>query len=279
MERGVSDRPYRAVTLSSSEFGHLLVNKFEREAIIEVSHHPGLDLAEQDQRFKRRAVFCRDGGAGPRHIDNPAGHLGAVLEREQCNRVARYNAVVAAVFRQVENVAVGEPGQLRRELVAFARGRAHGHGKTVVDNAGDPALNPADMVEIGDHAVADIADPGRQQGQSTRRHINDLARKFAPVRQHIAPKQMDFHPLEAPSLFGGRKNRLFVRQRHLRHQTTGISESFDPTAGKVNEPLAMTARSVDSRLVSTVASIRRRGRSTDAGSPQGRDVGITPRLD
>jgi hypothetical protein len=46
---------------------------------------------------------------------------------------------------------------------------------------------------------------------------------------------MNLHPLEAPSLFGGLKNRFSVRQRHLRHPTTGFSVSSDPTASKVNE--------------------------------------------
>jgi mannose-6-phosphate isomerase-like protein (cupin superfamily) len=223
--------------------GHLLVNEFEREAFIEVSHYSRLDLAEHDERSKRRTVFRRDGGAGARHVDNPASHLGAVLEREQRDRIARHDTIVAAVFRQIENVAVGKPGQLRCELVALARGRAHGHGKAIVDDAGNLALDPADVVEIGDDAVADIADAGRQQRQSTRRHIDDLARKFAAVRQHITPQQMDLHPLEAPSLLGGRQNRFFVRQSHLRHPTTGISESFDPTASRVNEPLATASRS------------------------------------
>ena len=253
------------------------MNEFEREAFLEVSHHAGLHLAEHDERSQRRAVFRRDGGAGPRHIDNPAGHLGAVLEREQRDRVARHDTVVAAVFRQVEDIAVGEPGQLRRELVALARGGSHGHGKTVVDDAGDPALDPADMVEIGDHAVADIADAGRQQGQSTRRHIDDLAGKFAPVRQHVAAQQMDLHPLEAPALFGSRKNRLFVRQRHLRYPTTGISESFDPTAGKVNAPLAMPA---SNRPASTGTSIPRRGRFHRApAARKAADIGMAPRLE
>jgi len=67
---------------------------------------------------------------------------------------------VAAVFRQIEDVAVGKPGQLGGELVALARGGAHAHGEAVVDDAGNLALDPADMVEIGDHAVADIADAG-----------------------------------------------------------------------------------------------------------------------
>jgi hypothetical protein len=88
---------------------------------------------------------------------------------------------VTAVFRQVEDIAVGEPGKLGGELVALAGGGADRHRKTVVDDAGDPALDPADMVEIGDHAIADIADAGRQQSEAPRRHIDDLAGKFAAI--------------------------------------------------------------------------------------------------
>jgi hypothetical protein len=39
--------------------GQLLVDEFEREAFLEVSHHPGLHLAERHQRFQQGAVFRR----------------------------------------------------------------------------------------------------------------------------------------------------------------------------------------------------------------------------
>src|SRR5439155_19702986 len=93
------------------------------------------------------------------------GYVVRVRELRHGDPVARHHTLVTAVFRQVENVAVGEPGQLCGALVALARGGADGHGEPVVDNPGNPALDPADMVEIGDHAVADIADAGRQKGQ------------------------------------------------------------------------------------------------------------------
>src|SRR5262249_24652619 len=129
---------------------------------------------------------------------------GAVLQRQQRNRVARDDAVVTAVFRQVEDIAVGEPGELGGELVALPRRRSDRHGKAVVDDAGDLALDGADLVELRDHAIADIADAGREQGQAARRHVDYLARKLAPVRQHIAAEQVHLDPLEAPALFGGR---------------------------------------------------------------------------
>ncbi len=74
---------------------------------------------------------------------------------------------MAAVFGKIEDIAVGEPGELRRQLVAFAGGRPHAHGETVVDNPGDFAFDPADVVEIGDDPVTDVADARRQHGQPT----------------------------------------------------------------------------------------------------------------
>jgi len=75
---------------------------------------------------------------------------------------------VTTILGQVEDVAVGKPGQLGGKLVALAGRGANGHRKAVVNDAGDPALDAADMVEIGDHAVADIADAGSQEGKPTR---------------------------------------------------------------------------------------------------------------
>jgi hypothetical protein len=91
--------------------------------------------------------------------------------------------------------------------------------------AGDLALDPADMVEIGDHAVADIADAGRQQGQAPRRHIDDLAGVFAPVGQHVAAEQVHLHPLEASPLLGCRKRRFLLRKRHHGHPAPDFGAS------------------------------------------------------
>src|SRR6476469_3004900 len=84
----------------------LLVDELDGEAVFEVSHHAALDAAEQDGRFQRRPVLGGHGCTRQRKVDDPAGHLVAVLEREHRNRVARYDTVVAAILRQVEDVAV-----------------------------------------------------------------------------------------------------------------------------------------------------------------------------
>src|SRR3954454_4683026 len=149
-------------------FYRLRMHELEREAVFEISDHAALHPAEQNRRFQRGTVLGGDGGARERKVDDAAGHLGAVLERQHRDRVARYDTIVAAVFRQIEDVAVGEPGQLCRELVALSRCRTDRHGEAIVDDAGDLALDAADMVEIGDHAVADIADAGGQQRQPAR---------------------------------------------------------------------------------------------------------------
>ena len=49
------------------------------------------------------------------------------------------DTAVAAVFRQVEDVAVGEPGELGGELVALA-GSPDRHGKAVLEIARDLAF-------------------------------------------------------------------------------------------------------------------------------------------
>src|SRR3954454_20695534 len=104
-------------------FNWLRMHELEREAVFEVSDHTALHSAEQNRRFQRRTVLGGDGCARQREVDDAAGHLGAVLERQHRDRVARHDTIVAAVFRQVENVAVGEPGQLCCELVALSRRR------------------------------------------------------------------------------------------------------------------------------------------------------------
>ena len=62
--------------------------------------------------------------------------LAAVDELQHAHRIARRDAFVAAVFRQVEFVLVGEPGELRGELVLLAVGRDDGHREAVLRACG-----------------------------------------------------------------------------------------------------------------------------------------------
>jgi hypothetical protein len=69
---------------------------------------------------------------------------------------------MAAIFRQIQLVLVGEPGQLRSELVALAVGRQDRHGKAFRREAGDDAFDAADMVNIGNHAFALLRRAGQR---------------------------------------------------------------------------------------------------------------------
>ena len=102
---------------------------------------------------------------------------------------------MAAVFRQIEDLPVGEPSELGGELVALARGRRDGHGEAIVESARDLAFEPAEMIDVGDHPFARLAGDRRNQSHAARRHVDDLARKLAPVGQHIAAEQVDPHAL------------------------------------------------------------------------------------
>ena len=66
---------------------------------------------------------------------------------------------MAAVFRQIRMSGL-EPGRLGAEFVALAQGRIDRHGETVVEHARDLALEPAEMVDIGDHPFARLARTG-----------------------------------------------------------------------------------------------------------------------
>src|SRR5258708_17056807 len=74
---------------------NLLVDKFEREAFLEVSHDPGLDLAAHDHGFQRRAGFPGGGRAPRRTARATAGPLGAALPPGTRPRRSRAGTVLA----------------------------------------------------------------------------------------------------------------------------------------------------------------------------------------
>ena len=56
------------------------------------------------------------------------------------------------------------------------------------------------MVDIGDHALPRLPGHGRLDGDVAGRHVDDLAGEFPPVREHVAPQQIDANALEPASL-------------------------------------------------------------------------------
>ena len=101
-------------------------------------------------------------------VDDAAGDVDAVGQDQAGGRIARRHAAVTAIFRQAEDVAVGEPGELGGELVALARGRRDRHGEAVRELARDHAFQPADMIDIGDDAFARLAGNRRDQAPCRR---------------------------------------------------------------------------------------------------------------
>ncbi len=93
---------------------------------------------------------------------------------------------MAAIFRQAEFVLVGDPGQLGRELLPLAlRGVDRNDESSLRAEAQDFAFDAADMVDIGDDAVAELNMGVRLDLGVARRHVDDHAIGFfARCGQH-----------------------------------------------------------------------------------------------
>ena len=134
---------------------------------------------------------------------------------------------MAAIFRQAEDVAVGEPGELGGELVALALGRRDGHGEPVREYARDVPFQSAQVIHIGDHPFAGLAADRRDQRHAAGRHVDHLAGKFAPVRQHVAAQEVDADALKPPTFLAERAQ-LFLGERdrhaalHFRVASVGV---------------------------------------------------------
>src|SRR5580693_4899133 len=140
--RQLSRRPLPAGDVVFQKVWMLQAGELDGEAFLKMAHDTALHRAERDQRADRRPLVGGDTGARLRDVDNAAGEVDAVRHDQTADRVARYDTAVAAVFRQAEDVAVGEPGELGGELVALARGRPDGHRETVLEDARDAAFEP-----------------------------------------------------------------------------------------------------------------------------------------
>ena len=122
--------------------------ELDGEAILEMSHYAALHLAESYESADRRTLIGGDAGTRLRHMDDAAGEVDAVRHEQAPDRVTWDDTAVTAVFRQPEDVTVGEPGELSRELVAFARRRRNAHGEAVLKDARDVAFEAAKMIDV-----------------------------------------------------------------------------------------------------------------------------------
>src|ERR1039458_9067905 len=141
------------------EIGVLQAGEFNGETVLDMTDHPALGLADGNHAADNGPQFRRDGdrGARLRQVDDAAGDIIAVRQDQPRHRLTRDKAAVAAVFRQIKDIPVGEPGELGGELVALAQGCLDRHSEAGVEQARDFALEPAKMIDIGDHPFARLA--------------------------------------------------------------------------------------------------------------------------
>ena len=134
--RKLSDGVYRPADALFEKVRMLQPGELDREALLEVAHHPALHVLPRVTSVPIAgrwsvAIAAPDSDRSMmRQVRlTPFGRIRWV------DRLARHDAAVAAVFRQVEDVAVGEPGELGGELVALARRRRDRHGEAVLEDA------------------------------------------------------------------------------------------------------------------------------------------------
>ncbi len=180
-------------------------DELDGDAVFEMTHHPSRRPADGHRSADIGPVLRRDRDTGLRNVDHAHRDVDAVRQDQASGRVARRDAAMAAILGQSEDVSVREPGELCGELVPFARRGRDGHREAVLEPTCDRAFEAADMVYIGDDALARLARHRRDQGHAARRHVGNLAGKLAPVRQHVAAEQVDAHTLKPPALFAQRK--------------------------------------------------------------------------
>lgn len=116
------------MTLSSTKSGVLQAHEFDGKAIFDLAHDAALRFPNRHNDVDRRPQIRRD--------------FGAIWQDQPGHGIAWGETVVSAIFRQVKDFPVGQPGQLRRELVPLAQRRRDGHRKSVLQDARDVAFVP-----------------------------------------------------------------------------------------------------------------------------------------
>src|SRR5581483_11902145 len=156
-------------------------SEFDGKTVFGMAHDTALHLAERDYAADRRPLIRGNGVARFRHVNDAAADIETVRHDEPARRIARHDAAVAAILGQAEDVAVGEPCELGRELIALACGCPDGHGEAVLEGARDTTFEAAEMIHIGDDALARRARNRRNKRHAAGRHVDDLAGKLAAV--------------------------------------------------------------------------------------------------
>src|SRR5882762_4842912 len=179
----------------------------DREPLLEVAYHPAGGLADGDLCANAWPLVGRNGTTRLRNVHDTHGNVVAVGQGQTASRVAGRHTAVAAVVDRAQELTVGKPGQLGRELVALTRGGRDVHGEAIFKQARDHAFEPAHVIHIGDDALVELADDRGDERHAALRHVGDLAWIFVPVSQHIAPEQIDAHARIASTLLAERQTR------------------------------------------------------------------------
>ena len=122
--------------------------------------------------------------------------------RRAC-RIARGDAAVAAILGQTENAAVGEPGELGGELVTFACRGGDRSSRSRSQMPRDDPSNRPDMVHIGNDTLGHLPATGAINAIPPGDMLTTW-QGLAPIRQHVAPEQIDLHALESPAFLAQR---------------------------------------------------------------------------
>src|SRR6516162_2153314 len=110
----------------------LQADELDREAVLDMAHDAARRFADGNEAADLGPLIALDRRTRLGDVDDPAGDVDAARQDQSGNRVARRNAAVPPIFRQAEDAAVGEPGELSRKLVPLARRRRYGHGEAVL---------------------------------------------------------------------------------------------------------------------------------------------------
>ena len=159
-----------------------------------------------------------------RDIEQFDQDLAAILQDEGRADVARDDALVAAIFRHAEGLAVGEPGQLVGKFLALEQRHIDLKREAVVELPGHHPFDPPELVEVADDPFADSSQDRHHQRDPAGRHVERLARKFLAARQHVTTQKRNLDTL-MPTAFVRLR---FSFQKRCDGHGAGLSEDREP---------------------------------------------------
>lgn len=171
------------------------VDELNADTVFVVTHDAAAQSAEHQSAPDRWPHIQFERRARNRDVDDLAIERLAAIEDNRLAGVSDRKTLVAALFDAAENIAIDEPGQLRRELFPFVRGHLELHREPAFEDADDAALKPPDVIEINDDPLAFINGNRRTDGRAADGYIVQFAGIFVPVRAHEAAEQRERNAL------------------------------------------------------------------------------------